>query len=96
MAEDRLQLTADGRVLLELKSEWADGTSHLLFEPLELVGGLMLALVLVAPIPVRAACAWVLWVESKRVGEGAPPTGATSWSIDPDTIDPRGPKGEAR
>ena len=37
VAEDRLRLTADGRVLLELKSEWADGTSHLLFEPVELL-----------------------------------------------------------
>lgn len=28
-------LAADGRVLVELKRMWADGTSHLLFEPLE-------------------------------------------------------------
>jgi hypothetical protein len=35
VAQDRLRLTADGRVLLKLKSEWTDGTSHLLFEPLE-------------------------------------------------------------
>jgi hypothetical protein len=37
VAQDRLRLTGDGRVLLELKSEWHDGTSHLLFEPLELL-----------------------------------------------------------
>ncbi|MBI4542823.1 MAG: transposase [Gemmatimonadetes bacterium] len=37
VAQDRLRLTGDGRVLLELKSAWADGTSHLLFEPLELL-----------------------------------------------------------
>ena len=37
VAQDRLQLTSDGRVLLELKGEWADGTRHLLFEPLELL-----------------------------------------------------------
>lgn len=37
VARDRLRLTHDGRVLLELKSEWADGTSHLLLEPLELL-----------------------------------------------------------
>ena len=37
VAQDRLQLTADGHVLLELKSQWADGTSHLLFEPLEVL-----------------------------------------------------------
>ncbi len=28
-------MLADGRVLVELKRVWADGTSHLLFEPLE-------------------------------------------------------------
>jgi hypothetical protein len=37
VAQDRLRLTGDGRVLLELKSEWADGTTHLLLEPLELL-----------------------------------------------------------
>ena len=35
MAQDRLRLLADGRVLVQLKRVWADGTSHLLFEPLE-------------------------------------------------------------
>ena len=35
MAQDRLRLTGDGRVRLALKTPWADGTSHLLFEPLE-------------------------------------------------------------
>jgi hypothetical protein len=35
VAQDRLALTPDGQVLLSLKSEWADGTTHLLFEPLE-------------------------------------------------------------
>jgi len=37
VAQDRLHLTADGRVVLELKSKWADGTSHLRFEPHELL-----------------------------------------------------------
>jgi len=36
-AQDRLRLTGDGRILLELKSAWHDGTGHLLFEPLELL-----------------------------------------------------------
>jgi hypothetical protein len=35
VAQERLRLLADGRVLVELKLVWADGTSHLLFEPLE-------------------------------------------------------------
>ncbi len=37
VAQDRLQRTSDGRVLLELKRAWADGTRHLLFEPLALL-----------------------------------------------------------
>lgn len=35
VAQERLRLTGDGHVLLELKSAWADGTTHLLFEPLQ-------------------------------------------------------------
>lgn len=30
-------MTADGRVLVTLKSEWHDGTTHLLFAPVELL-----------------------------------------------------------
>ena len=37
MAQDRLRLTGDGRIRLTLKTPWADGTRHLLFEPLELL-----------------------------------------------------------
>ncbi len=35
VAQDRLALTPEGQVLLTLKAEWADGTTHLLFEPIE-------------------------------------------------------------
>ena len=28
-----------------------------------------------------AECAWVLWIESKRIGDGAPPGGYTEWDI---------------
>ncbi|MBI3637331.1 MAG: transposase [Candidatus Rokubacteria bacterium] len=35
VAQDRLALTPDGQVLLTLKGEWANGTTHLLFEPIE-------------------------------------------------------------
>ena len=34
VAQDRLALTPEGQVLLTLKGEWADGTTHLLFEPI--------------------------------------------------------------
>ena len=37
VAQDLLQLTDDGQVQLTLRRPWADGTSHLLFEPVELL-----------------------------------------------------------
>lgn len=37
VAQDRLRLLDDGRIMLTLKSAWADGTRQLLFEPLELL-----------------------------------------------------------
>jgi hypothetical protein len=37
VAQDRLRLLSDGRVVLTLKSAWADGTRHLIFEPLTLL-----------------------------------------------------------
>ena len=37
VAQDRLQLTDDGQVRLELRRPWADGTTHLLFDPVELL-----------------------------------------------------------
>jgi hypothetical protein len=40
VAQQRLSLLHDGRVLLELKREWNDGTSHLVFEPLDLLARL--------------------------------------------------------
>jgi hypothetical protein len=35
LAQDRLRLRPDGRVLVELKTVWRDGTFHFLFEPIE-------------------------------------------------------------
>jgi hypothetical protein len=37
LAQDRLQLTDDGRVLMELRRPWSDGTTHLLFEGVEML-----------------------------------------------------------
>ncbi len=37
LAQHRVQPRADGRVLLELKTVWRDGTSHLLFEPIAFI-----------------------------------------------------------
>ena len=33
----RLRLTAEGQVVLQLRHPWADGTTHLRFDPLELL-----------------------------------------------------------
>ena len=37
LAQDRLQLTDDGRVLMELRRPWSDGTTYLVFEGVELL-----------------------------------------------------------
>jgi hypothetical protein len=37
VAQDRLHLTAEGQVVLRLRHPWSDGTTHLLFDPLELL-----------------------------------------------------------
>ncbi len=37
VAQDRLRLLDDGRIVLTLKTAWADGTRQLLFQPLELL-----------------------------------------------------------
>jgi hypothetical protein len=37
IAHDRLHLTSDGQVVLDLRHRWADGTTYLVFEPLELL-----------------------------------------------------------
>ena len=37
IAHDRLHLTAGGQVQLELRRRWSDGTTHLLFDPVELL-----------------------------------------------------------
>jgi hypothetical protein len=37
VAQERLRRTGDDRILLTLKTPWADGTCHLLFSPMELL-----------------------------------------------------------
>jgi hypothetical protein len=37
VAQDRLRLLADGRIVLTLETAWADGTRQLVFEPLTLL-----------------------------------------------------------
>ena len=37
VAQERLQWTDEGQVRLELRHPWSDGTTHLLFDPVELL-----------------------------------------------------------
>jgi hypothetical protein len=37
VGQDRLQLTRDGQAVLELRRRWTDGTTHLVFDPVELL-----------------------------------------------------------
>jgi hypothetical protein len=37
VAADRIRLTEAGQVLLALRQRWRDGTTHLLFDPIELL-----------------------------------------------------------
>ena len=37
VGQDRLQLTPDGKAVLELRRRWTDGTTHLVFDPVELL-----------------------------------------------------------
>ena len=40
VATERLSKLADGRMLYRLRHQWRDGTSHVIFEPLDLIGKL--------------------------------------------------------
>jgi hypothetical protein len=40
IAIERLKLLSDGGLLYRLKKQWRDGTSHIIFQPLELRHGL--------------------------------------------------------
>ena len=40
MPNERLSLCADGRVLLELKTPWSDGTTHMAYDPLDFLAKL--------------------------------------------------------
>jgi hypothetical protein len=37
VAQDRIHLTPDGQVVLDLRHRWADGTTRLVFDPIELL-----------------------------------------------------------
>ena len=35
-----MRVTDDGQVVLELRHQWADGTTHVVFDPVEFLGRL--------------------------------------------------------
>jgi hypothetical protein len=37
LGQDRLQAMEDGTIALELRHRWSDGTTHVIFEPMELL-----------------------------------------------------------
>ncbi len=40
ISEERLSQASDGRIIVQLKSAWSDGTTHLILEPLEFLSRL--------------------------------------------------------
>ena len=70
VAQDRLGLLADGRVVLTLKAAWADGTRQLVFEPL----GLLEKLAALTPRP-PGSTSCSITACSRRM-----PAGARGWS----------------
>jgi hypothetical protein len=40
VAQERLSLTGEGQVLLQFRQPWRDGTTHLVFDPVEFLGRL--------------------------------------------------------
>jgi hypothetical protein len=58
VAQDRLRLLSDGRVLLTLKTAWTDGTRSLLFEPLELLEKLAALTPRLASISFSTTACW--------------------------------------
>jgi len=68
-AQERLRLRSDGRVALELKMAWRDGTRELVFEPLEFLE----RLAAMTPRPeTTCSSAMACWLRA--------PGGASAWS----------------
>jgi hypothetical protein len=65
VTQERLQLTDDGRVLMELRTPWSDGTTHLRFEPVELLE----KLAAITPRP-RINLLLYLWVRASAFVTG--------------------------
>jgi hypothetical protein len=94
VAQDRLHLTPEGGVVLELRHQWADGTRHLAFEPLELLERLAaltprprINLVLSYGV-LGARSAWRARMAAPLSGRGKPPL-ATRPAPDTSTDRPR-------
>ena len=91
VAQDRLRLTTEGQVVLQLRHPWSDGTTHLLLDPLELLERLAVLiprprinLILYHGI-LGARAAW----RSLVVGVGNPADRGEAGSTDAPTVDAR-------
>lgn len=84
MTGDRLAVVADGRVVLRLRHPWADGTTHVAFEPTAFLE----RLAVLVPRPrinlllyhgvLAAHAAWRAEVVARAPSGGAAPAGAES------------------
>lgn len=57
LSNERLSMRADGRVLLELKTPWSDGTTHLAYEPLDFLAKLAATNNWPVPLAARSSAA---------------------------------------
>ena len=97
VAQDRLEWTDDGQVRLALRRPWSDGTTHLLFDPVELLE----RLAALTPRPrvnlilyhgvLGARAAWRSLVVQYGTADGASAAGdsATADEVPAETTDPR-------
>ena len=96
VARERLSVTNAGQVRLQLRQPWADGTTHLVFEPLEFLG----RLAVIVPRPrinlllyhgvLGPRAAWrpaVVPREAVATGEDEPPTEDTTDEGDRGPVD---------
>lgn len=96
MTSDRLAVAADGRVVLRLRHPWADGTTHVAFEPTAFLE----RLAVLVPRPrinlllyhgvLAAHAAWRAEVVARAPAAGAAPAGAASDSATATSPHPAG------
>ena len=105
VARDRLSVTGAGQVRLHLRQQWADGTTHLVFDPVEFLGRLAVLvprprinLVLYHGVlgPRAAWRASVVPREAAPTGEGEPRTEDTTGQGGDGEVDANTPDADRR